>query len=461
MNQAIALEALLQRGRTPLYLDLVSLYRETQDALRELKKASPAKYNIQLKLLDYPKKLKAIVKHHTGLNLITVTVVESRSVNAYATIDMQKNLIDRITKGRQYLPNVLDKINNVYDDRKAKVEDDKVIPSDIGFHFGIFVGFWRMRNSDGSFHFTPEELAAVTLHEIGHFDHWIRTLSKPILKVLDASDIITYVKSDPDRKIILTILDKLKVSKSLDKSWSAVLKVTDLYFRSNVTYSDPQLTEALTCLETLIVAEVSSASLAHVNTLSLFLEHPQHSTPNTKLYGVDAERSADEFAARNGAYSELASSLVKITDLSDTNSLMTVNQFVWVFPGVIFSTLMKLSSLLQVSMEDIAFGYDPIVRRLELVAQTAKHALSDSELPIEIKSDILEQIKTTEMYIQKRAKSPYRTFRKKIKDWKDAVGKYGRVVISPIHDRTMVDYQRLQDASRNLGRHSLYYLSEK
>ena len=77
MTDMIATEALLQRGRTPLYNDLVSLYQETQDALRELKSASPAEYNLKLKYIDYPKKLHDVVKKHMGILITKIFIIEN------------------------------------------------------------------------------------------------------------------------------------------------------------------------------------------------------------------------------------------------------------------------------------------------------------------------------------------------------------------------------------------------
>jgi hypothetical protein len=195
--------------------------------------------------------------------------------------------------------------------------------------------------------------------------------------------------------------------------------------------------------------------------MTIWGEYDHTNLPNTRLYEVDSERSADEFAARNGAYAPLISALKKMADFEDTESSVYVKQFMWVFPGVIFSFLMKFSSLFKISGEDISFGYDPIVRRLELIAQTAKHAFSNTDLPQHVKEDIFSQIKEIEMYIKEREMSPYRIVRKNIKVWKDEFSKFGRIIISPLHSRLGGDYRRLQDANRNLGRHSLYYLSDK
>lgn len=461
IQDSIATEALVQRGRTPLYNDLVSLYQDTQEALSGLKKVSPDKYNVQLKLMDYPKKLKQIIHKHMGITISKVEVVESRGVNAFATFDVSDSLMKQLESGKKSFPNIIDTITSVYDDHSASIKTNNTPSPQFGFHFGIYVGFWRMRNPDGSFHFSADELAAVTLHEIGHFDHWIRTMSQPIIRTLDASDLLDYVKHQPDRKMILTILSKLKTSKHLDASWSPILKTTDKYFKSTQDYVAPEYTQAVTALETLIVAEISSRSVRDFNVLSFWGMYEKAQTPTTKLYEIDAERSADEFASRNGAYAPLASALQKMNAFNDKQSLLYVKQFMWTFPGILVSALSKFSALLQISAEDIAYGYDPIIRRLELIAQTAKHAYADSDLPQDVKDDIRQQIQVTETYIRERERSPYRVLRKQIKEWKDAIGKFGRIIGSPLQSRLQGDYHRLQDANRDLGRHSLYYLADK
>lgn len=459
MDSQIATEALLQRGRTPLYNDLVDLYQETQDALRDLKNASPAKYNLQLKYINYPKKLKAIIKTHMGLFLTKVEIVESKSVNAFATFDVSSKVISQLEKGKRSFVNMIDKISNVYDSRKAFAATES--RPDFGFWFGINSGMWSMRNKDNSFFFTAEEMASLTLHEFGHFDHWIRTMSLPVSKILDASDIINYVKTDPDNATILIILSKLRSSKYLDKSWKDALDVTTKYFKDNKDSSDPMYKEAIATLETLIISDVSSRSISDINTLTIFGYFDVVQTPHTTIHELDSERSADDFASRNGAYAALASVLRKIDSFNDVNSHFYVKQFMWSFPGIIVSLLMKFSAVLDVSAEDVSFGYDPMIRRLELIAQTAKHAFSDQDLPVEVRNDINQQIKDVESYIKQREKSPYRVFRKQIKMWKDSISRLGRIVVSPMHSRLPGDYRRLQDANRNLGRHSLYYLAQK
>jgi hypothetical protein len=382
-------------------------------------------------------------------------------VNAYATLDIPDSLVNKLEKDRVTLPNLMQKINSVYDDRSGTVISQSNSYKDFGFQFGIYTGFWRMRKKDGSFYFTPEEIAAITLHEIGHFDYWIKVMSQPITRMLDASDLIDYVKDKPEPKTILLILDRLRASKYLDRSWRDMLKVTRDYFGSKPDITNPEYTQALTAMEALIVAEVGNKSVSDINVMTIWGEYDHTNLPNTRLYEVDSERSADEFAARNGAYAPLISALKKMADFEDTESSVYVKQFMWVFPGVIFSFLMKFSSLFKISGEDISFGYDPIVRRLELIAQTAKHAFSNTDLPQHVKEDIFSQIKEIEMYIKEREMSPYRIVRKNIKVWKDEFSKFGRIIISPLHSRLGGDYRRLQDANRNLGRHSLYYLSDK
>lgn len=459
MDSQIATEALLQRGRTPLYQDLVDLYQETQDALRDLKNASPAKYNLQLKYLDYPKKLKAIIKNHMGLSVTKVDLVESKLPTAFATFDISNVVVEQLEEGRKRFSNLMDKITNVYNSRSASAQTNPTL--DFGFRFGISTGFWSMRNKDNSFFFTAEEIAASTLHEIGHFDYWVRTMSQPVARLLDASDIIDYVKTKSDRKTLMIILNQLRTSKYLDKSWRDVLEVTTRYFKNTVEYTEPTYSEAITTLETLIVSELSSRSVVDLNVLTIWGLKDLNQTTDTALYKTDSERNADEFASRNGAYSALASVLKKISEFNLTNNYFYIKQFMWSSPGVVVDLLARFTTLLKIGAEDVSFGHDPIIRRLELITQTAKHAFSDSDLPPEVKKDISRQIKDVEDYIAHREKSSYRIVRKQIKEWKDSVSRLGRIVISPVHSRLPGDYRRLQDANRNLGRHSLYYLAQK
>ena len=457
----VGLEALLQRGRTPLYNDLVSLYQETQNALYGLKNASGAQYNLKLKSTGFVKSLKDIAKKHMGINIAQVDIMETRTPNAYATILVPGSIGQMLTNQKKSFSSVLDSIRAVYDDREGRVVDPTYEQVEFGFVFGISVAFWAIRKPDGSFYFSPDEVAAVTIHEIGHFDHWIRTLGRPVFRLLDASDILTYIRKDPDRAVILTLLDKLKKSKHLDPSWKVVLKPTDAYFRNNDTYTDPEYKRNLSAVEMLIGAELARTTVVEFTRMTMAGSSLGTKEVTSALHGIDTERNADEFSVRNGAYSALAAALTKSNKFADESSSALTHLFLWSAPAYSISWFMKFKAVFDVGAEDMVFGYDSITRRLELMAQTAKHAFSDAALSPTVKEDIRQQIKEIESYVAAREKSNYRIIRKRLHEWKTSIGKFGRVIASPIENRMHADYGRLQNANRDLGRHSLYYLAQK
>lgn len=456
MVSSIALESLVQRGRSALYIDLVSLYQESQDALREAYKASPAQINMGLKNIDFVERLKTTVRKHTGMVLAKVVIDERREPNAYATIIESATTSKALRAGTVTYGMVMEKIDRYYNDRTAQLSMPTV-DTPLGFVFGIATAFWAMRNEDKSYYFTPDECAAITLHEIGHFDHWIRTGFRVYERTLDAADIVNYIKATPDKEVILAILDKIQKSKHIDKSWDKIIKATYEYFRTTNSFDDPLYVEALSTLTVLMEAELANFSLPLFN----MFYNGDKGRVTTRLHDIDSERSADEFASRNGAYSAMTSALSKLERIRSSDATLLMKQFMWTPPALVVGLLLKLHTIFDVAAEDIAQGYDPLLRRLELITQTAKHAFADANLPENIKDDIKRQIRESEGYIAGYRSSMHRQFRAKLKEWKDNVGKFGRILSSPIHNRLSGDYERLQDSTRSLSRNPLYYLAQK
>ena len=101
------------------------------------------------------------------------------------------------------------------------------------------------------------------------------------------------------------------------------------------------------------------------------------------------------------------------------------------------------------------------MRRFELIIETAKHAFHDANLPPEAAEDIKQEIALAEQYLESYRSGKNRKIRAGLKNWKDAIGKFGRVFKAPFQDRLSQDYQKLQDATLSVTRHPLYYLANK
>lgn len=462
MNSPIALESLLQRGRTPLFNELVSVYQESFDALLESPRASGKEVNLTLKSLGFIEKIKNTVKDVMNIPISKVIVMESLHPNAMAFFDGFNRKIPSVKNKSMTFGMVMQKIENLYDDKTAVLDNDNS-KLDFTFKLGITTSFWSIRNKDKSFYFTPEELAAITLHELGHFDHWIRTYGRIHAKIIDASEIVTYVKAHPDKDTILEILKRVRESNILDKSWTVILNNTENYFRKTNSFEDQEHLEALNIVATLVSVGLSNYTLTKFNMVQDAYYRPKtvgHTSSGIKDLILDAERSADEFAARNGAYEYLVSGLLKFTELYQNKTNLLLAQRSLYKNYFFFQSLKEFNIQFDYYAEDVMSGYDPIIRRVELIVETAKHAFSDANLPTDVRSDLIEQIKQSETYIKEYKSANRSLIRDKFKAWVNAIEKFGRILKSPFENRVQGDYDKLHEATRHLSRNPLHYIAK-
>lgn len=454
MVSKIGLEALLQRGRSPLFNEMVDLFTEVDNHLQEARKRLKGRLTIgtvisTTKTLRLSDKLKKLVEKYTHIPVDKVAISNDQAPNLMATLDPTKSLAEKVKKSKINYQTAMAALERYYDDRNATLDMTKV--TDVPYKFGLVIhgGMWLPINDDGTSFFTPQELAATFLHEVGHLDHFIRGMVKTNHTLMDASDIVDYVKSSRDKAFLKLLVDKLakvripsEISKNMIEQLKAKLASDDI---DNVELD-----------------EISD----FVGFLSIYLEasnaipYLSHVVPSN-LHGIDAERSADEFSVRNGAYADLVSALRKLQSVGEGQNFTRVMKYSLGFaPAAILSYFAKFNALFNVAAEDISHGYDPIIRRLSLIVETAKHAFADPTLSEEASADIKHQIEAAEKCIADYKSQTHVRTRQAIKSWLTNMGKFGRILKSPIDYRIHRDYERLQDANRSLSRNPFYYMAK-
>jgi hypothetical protein len=462
MDFSVGQESLLQRGRSPLFDNLISLIQETQNTLIGDPRASGKDINLSLKSIGFGDQLKALVKTNMNLTISGVFIVESIEPNAMAIMSEGKKRLPDIKNGKASFGMVMEKLHNLYDDKIGYLNttDKDNIPFE--FRMAISTAFWSLRNK-GGFVFSSEEIAAIILHELGHYDHLIRTFDKTYSKIIDASEIVEYVKSAPDRETVLQLLKFVKTSGKLDKSWSKIVEVTQDYFSKTNSFDSPEYIEAINTVCSIVIAGLSRYTLSQINFSQNPINRPKllgSSSVGLKDIILDTERSADEFASRNGAYSELSSALIKIDELYNHKTSVLLAQRSLYRQKFVFLTLREFNAKLSYYAEDISAGYDPIFRRIELIVETAKHAFSDPTLSSDLKEELKVQIQTSEKYL-KEYRSKYRSdFRELFTSWKNNINRFGRLFKTPFEDRVSKDYDKLQESTRHLSRNPLYYIAK-
>jgi hypothetical protein len=458
MTSLVALESLDQRGKTPFFLDLIKLYQESFDDVAKLKTATSGDIVLTLKAMNFKDRVRKIFLKHMGISLSRVTVEEAVDPNLVCWL-LCSPVFDKTTKIKSS-GQMMTMIDQLYNNKTGKYDNTNRTAQAYRFGLSVYTSLWTLKNKDGSFYLTAEELAAATLHEAGHVDHFIRNSKRVYADTVDASEIVDYVYNNPDKEVILKLLAGVKQSKYLDKSWQPVIGATEAYFTTSNSLDSKEYYEALTTLCALVTSEIADFSLAQFNNTYHILG-PAERVVETRLINVDVERSADEFAVRNGAYHALTTMLGKLTQLTTTRSSVLLKQFMWSSPATLAGYLTYFTSLFNVAAEDIANGYDPLIRRLELIVETAKHAFSNLDLSDELKEEFRQQIIESEKYIKMYKSTNHQLIRSRLKSWKEDIGRFGRIIASPVQNRLTQDYERLQDANRSLSRHSLYYLANK
>jgi hypothetical protein len=448
----MGLESLIQRGKSPFFTDLVSVYQDSQKGLRELPDLKSGDVYHHLQQIKFSERIKDIVFKYTGILLSWVRVYNSTMPNLVAKSSINPPLMQRKAGYLMTSGMIHEKINSTYNDRTGVITNPDVLQLGLSFSLNISVAWWTMRNHDGSFYLTPEEFAAFTLHEIGHIDHAIRSYSRVTQRIQNASDIVTYITTNADNTSALELVAQLKKSKDLTAEWRKVLAVCEAYFKTQSNQTDSTYTEALN----MVVATASAE--AATNALGFYNRDVQLST---KVLKVDDERSADEYASRNGAYAALTSALKKLEDLNDKNSILYYQQVKTNKVAMVLASLRTFKQLFRISAEDINGNYDPFLKRVELITETAKHAFQDADLPDDIKKDLHQQIAECESYIDEFKASAHHRTRMMLKTWVDNVGKLGRIVKAPFQVRLVEDYERLQNETRSLTRNQLFYLADK
>lgn len=462
MNSEIALESLIQRGRTPLFNDLVSLYQNTQDALRDNPKASGKDIKIVLKLSKFSETLKSVIKKHMNIDIHKVLIVNSSGPNAFVTSAISKEGLKIQKSKKSTLVLEVSKLEDLYDDKTGKISNHNE-DSVLRFFFGITTGLLETKDEEGNPFYTTEELTAVTLHELGHYDHFIRSRSQVVSKIIDAADIVDYIQETPKKETLLKIIDLIRKSNTLDSSWTKILNHVEKQISTDY---DLNKKISIETVNTLSVVFSNSIATITLNMYKKFFEElPKSIFLGSSNLGVkdirlDSERSSDEFAVRNGGMNPLMSFLTKTErlyqgDLSNLFLTQSANSQTFMI-----YTLQTFRSRLRYYAEDLNKRYDPLMRRLELLIETSKHAFSDPKLPDEIKSDMILQIKESEKYLKEYRSMERSRERDTVSRWVESINKFDRFIKAPFSYRLLSDYDRLQESTRHLSRNPLHYIAK-
>lgn len=456
MHNDTAMESLVQKGKTPLFIETTKVCQEVFTALESISPLTDQIVYTALKNVDFSTKIKKIVKTYMGIDLSQVIVEKSMIPIPFCCFDfpdiIQRTSIKTLSAGTIYAS-----IQRHYNNRDGRVDISYIDKIPVVIDLGVTTSLWIIKNKDGSFYHTAEEIAAFILHELGHADFKIREAYRVAVNTIDASDIINYVTEHPNREVILDLIDHVGKSPYFDKNMLPILTVIRKFFVEANDFNDPVYIEALSTLTFLVASEVSSNNFVSIDK---FLDN-RYTEVKTSNQLLDEERSADEFSSRNGSYAYLVSALYKARALETHQATLQFSPYMWSSAALVCSSMMNFLALFYLPAENVANGYDPLLRRLSLIVETAKHAFHNQDLPDNVKIDIANQITEAEAYIKQYQSTANFRIRNEITIWKKNIGKFGRVIAAPFQNRLSQDYERLQNSTRSLSRHGLFYLANK
>lgn len=465
MDSSVGQESLVQRGRSPLFLSLIGLFEEADDALRNAPDEDFSTYREIFKRIALKDRMQVLIKEKTNISLSGIYFVKSDEPNATLVAGLTGKASKRVASGKDTLASIAAKLKDSYLDKEG-VLDEGYDKSAFIFSLLIYIGLW-VKKKDGSFLFSAEEKAAIILHEIGHVFDYVENYFYVSYRVTDTSDIINYVKQNPDLNTVLAIIEQLEESIALEKQWRTVL--VNLKKRVTTYTSDANLTTAdLESLNTLVVVLMN-----HCATVSLkrFGQIQIAKTPfNVGLLGttntsarssyVNAERLADEFAVRNGSLVPFQSAIIKLDQVARHVEKHIRQQYRYDFDFIKIRMLRLFEEEFTLNAEILSSRYDPIVRRVALNIETVKHAFSEEALDPEISSFLKEEIKISEQYLRKLSSSESKREKEELKRWVSQVIRFGRIIKIPFENRIFKDYAKLQDATRSLTRNPFYYIAK-
>ena len=216
---------------------------------------------------------------------------------------------------------------------------------------------------------TPEEAAAIILHEVGHiflvFEFFTTTTSTAIVMQQISKD---WISSSPkDRKYML-----VSVAKAMS------LEESQLDVESLVTVDNN------TVVESIVFSNVVTGRRSELNTQAYDL--------------VNYEALADDFAMRFGAGRHLVTALEKIDHVYDTLSYRSLAGY----------TVMEVLKLLlfigigpivfiMVELDSDNYNYDRPIDRLRRIRDGINNRLKDKNLSKEMREDLVEDIRLIEI----------------------------------------------------------------
>ena len=450
MTDSLGQEALTQKGQTPLYKELIEVIKEAQDLLKDKSDLALKKQVDFLHIHDIDTKLISIIKEYTNIHITNFSFGPTDTIDLAFFHSFGVDASKQIYSVSQTHAAFKDAFNSETGQLSEDVYDQYFGLLNVTFYMSL--GLLTRKTPDGDFLIHPEEAAAGILHEIWHFEYLISHQVRALMLTTQTADFIKYAEGPVDKTKMNQVISYLESTEQADPKISKLLKHLKRNMQDDqhdVTHYDA---ESIDVIGLFVLKNTSDKMLPHIRDIL----SSQTEKVRTREMIVDSERLSDDFASRNGAYLGLVSLLEKLEYENIHNKTYHVNELN--APVSVVNILNYFMSLFDMSPDEFSLRYDPPIRRLELIVETAKHGFSNRDLPDEVKKDLKRQIDACEICIHRLKSHPFMKRKQMFGEWIKNMEKFGRLIKAPFDIRLSKDYEKLQASTRSLSRHNLYYL---
>lgn len=351
-----SLEAIQYQGKSGLNTELTLLYRDLIES-KDLSKASLAKVNAAVE---------KVIKKYTGLTTEFKISPEAGSYNAWAMfplLDLNNPLLVfwRNALGVEQHRVTLSQVKKVSDTLRGEIDLQK------GRVSGVFANLKsKLRISPDFFtnpKFTEEEIAAITMHEIGHCFTYFEKLLSTVSINMAISTAAAELAQTEDPKIRIELV--YETSKFLD-----------------APVEDPEK-----------LAEEKSEEAFQAVLIKATIDKHLHSAGNASTYDLrSCEFLADQFATRQGAGRALATGLDKMMRLYGHTSTYSTPAYVAVESAKFALTIL---ALVFATPPIAALIGVQILMSLTLGAHEGRIYDDPNERVSRIKNDLIQTLKNT------------------------------------------------------------------
>lgn len=312
-----------------------------------------------------------------------------------------------------------------------------------------------MKDESGKPRFTAQEITGILLHEIGHQVFIATSMRMLYYKSSMFSNAMEYMRKQPSSADLMKILNLCKQYKDIPTVTSKYLK---MLLANPVGDNDPNY-PAYCDAATWVIATIAGKSES--DDFGKFSISGFDTIPDTSQATL-SERYSDWFAAQCGYGASLASALARmeleygpkyIADLLIGDSCTVLYLLTYGF----FWTMMADDIT---SFTDI-HGYDPTIKRFQLVIDAAKENLTKGNIPDEQKARMIQTIEDAEAKVKQYSSTSLFVVRQAAFTMMSTLAQATLFIPQLFLNQIHKTYRTIEDAAHKFQSNDLEYLGAR